>query len=823
MKIILKLLRWGVATLFALFFVGVLAVAGAYLYVAPEMPEVESLREVQLQVPLRVYSRDGLLIAEYGEQRREPLRFEDIPPTVVQAFLAAEDDRFYSHPGVDYQGLLRAAHNLLTTGERSQGGSTITMQLARNFFLSRERTYTRKLTEIFLALRIERELTKDEILELYLNKIYLGQRAYGVGAAAQVYYGVPVSELRLDQMAVIAGLPKAPSTSNPVTSPRRAEIRRNYVLGRMHVLGYVTTEAYQEALQAPVVAQLHNPVVQVEASYVGEMARQEMLARFGEAAYTEGYRVYTTLDSRLQSAANRALRQGLVDYDQRHGYRGPEARIDLTEHADERAWELVLGQVGRVGGRLWPGIVVKVDEAGAEVYMGSGNRISLDLEAVAWARPYISPVRTGDSPGKVGDVLSAGDVIRVERASGDNGGWVLGQVPAVGGALVAMDPEDGALLALVGGFDFFQASFNRAVQAERQPGSAFKPFLYSASLERGYSPASLINDAPVVFEDAALEDTWRPTNYSGQFYGPTRLREALAQSRNLVSIRLLHAIGVRYGHEFLARFGFDLSRQPRNLSLALGSGAVTPLEMATAYAVFANGGYRVDPWFIERIEGPDGEALEQAVPRRVCDPPCEQPAETDGGLTPVSHEDPVDGDADGVAPLPAVLPAERVLSPANAYQMVSMMRDVIQEGTARGARRLGRDDLAGKTGTTNDLRDAWFAGFNPDVVTTVWMGFDDNSPLGPRETGGVAALPIWVDFMETALTGRPDQPMAQPEGMVTVRIDAETGRLASSRSRRTLFETFTPEQVPEGDDTGHAVSGAGDAGDGGAVRPEFLF
>ncbi|WP_018232844.1 penicillin-binding protein 1A [Thioalkalivibrio thiocyanodenitrificans] len=820
---ILKLIRWGVTSLFALFFVGILVVAGAYIYVAPDMPEVDSLREVHLQVPLRVYSRDGLLIAEYGEQRREPLRLQEVPERMVQAFLAAEDDRFYSHPGVDYQGLLRAAHNLMTTGERSQGGSTITMQLARNFFLSRDRTYTRKLTEIFLALRIERELSKDEILELYLNKIYLGQRAYGVAAAAQVYYGATVDDLTLDQIAVIAGLPKAPSAANPVTSPRRAEIRRNYVLGRMHSLGWVTSEDYRQALQAPVAARLHHPVVQLEAPFVGEMVRQEMVARHGDAAYTDGFRVYTTLDSRMQRAGNDALRQGLIGYDRRHGYRGPEARIDLSGHADEGAWDEVLSRVARVGGRLWPGIVIQVEEGSAEVYMGAGSRVSLDLDAVSWARPYINVSRTGDAPTRLGDVLSPGDLIRVERASGDRERWVLGQVPAVGGALVAMDPDDGALQALVGGFDFYRGSFNRAVQAERQPGSAFKPFLYSASLERGYSPASLINDAPVVFEDAALEDTWRPTNYSGQFYGPTRLRDALAQSRNLVSIRLLHAIGVGYGHGFLSRFGFDLSRQPRNLSLALGSGTVTPMEMAAAYAVFANGGYRVDPWFIERIEGPDGEPLLQAAPRRVCDPPCDSVVEDGAGLTPVDHDGhPVTGDP-GATPLPLIEPAERVLSPANAYQMVSMMRDVIQEGTGRRARQLGRADLAGKTGTTNDLRDAWFSGFNRDVVTTVWLGFDDNSPLGPRETGGVVALPIWVDFMGVALDGRPERSLPQPEGMVTVRIDAETGRLASSGSRRTIFETFTPEQVPEGDPGGRAASRDSRSGESDSVRPESLF
>ncbi|MFW5454705.1 penicillin-binding protein 1A [Thioalkalivibrio sulfidiphilus] len=817
MRFVLNLLRWGVTTLFALFFVAVLVVAGAYIYVAPDMPEVDSLREVRLQVPLRVFSQDGLMIAEYGEQRREPLRLEDMPEPLVQAFLAAEDDRFYRHPGVDYHGLLRAAVNLITTGEKTQGGSTITMQLARNFFLTRDRTYTRKITEIFLSFRIERELSKDEILELYLNKIYLGQRAYGVGAAAQVYYGVPVAELSLDQMATIAGLPKAPSTTNPVTSPRRAEIRRNYVLGRMRDLGMIDEETFAEARARPVVARLHNPVVQLEAAYVGEMVRQEMLARFGEAAYTEGFRVYTTLDSRLQRTANNALRNGLMEYDRRHGYRGPEARIDLSEHADDAALDRVLGQVARVGGRLWPGVVTRVTAETAEVYLGSGSRVSLNLEAVSWARPYIDVSRTGPVPERVSDVIRAGDLVRVER-QGDQS-WRLAQVPAVGGALVSLDPRDGSIMALVGGYDFFQASFNRAVQASRQPGSAFKPFVYSAALERGYSPASLINDAPVVFEDPALEDTWRPTNYSGRFYGPTRLREALTESRNLVSIRLLHAIGVRYAHDFVSsRFGLDPSRHPRDLSLALGSGAVTPLEMTAAYAVFANGGYRIEPWFIERIEGPDGEILEQANPIRVCEAPCEPQQRAELQVAAM-------GAGEVAEPLVAdeLRVAERVLSPANAYQMVSMMRDVIQDGTARRARALAREDIAGKTGTTNDLRDAWFSGFNGEVVTTAWVGFDDNSPLGPRESGGATALPMWIEYMREALSGRPLRVMDEPEGMVTVRIDAETGGLATARTRRALFETFTPEQVPEAQDGVPAPAGEMPGAGQDEVRPEFLF
>jgi penicillin-binding protein 1A len=689
MNLLLGFLRWGAAAAFGFLTLLVLAVAGAYLHVASDMPEVETLREVRLQVPLRVYSRDGLLLAEYGEQRRQPVAIDQVPHRLKQAFLAAEDDRFYSHPGVDYHGLLRAAHNLLTTGEKTQGGSTITMQVARNFFLNREKTYTRKLTEIFLAFKIERELTKDEIFELYLNKIYLGQRAYGVSAAAQVYYGGDLESLSLAQMAMIAGLPKAPSASNPVSNPQRALARRHYVLGRMRDLGYITESEFQEARDAPVTARLHNPIVEIDAAYVGEIARMEMLARFGESAYTDGYRVITTVDSRLQGAANQALRAGLSSYDRRHGYRGPETTVDLKLHSDQVAWDALLSQIARVGGELWPGIVTAASAEAATVYLGSGQAATLKLDAVAWAKPYIDESRMGAEPKNVTDVLKPGQVVRLRReGSGDDGRWVLAQVPEVAGALVSLDPSDGAVLALVGGFDFYQSSFNRATQAERQPGSAFKPFIYSAALERGYSPASIVNDAPVVFEDRALEGTWRPENYTGRFYGPTRLREALAHSRNLVSIRVLHAIGVRYVHDYIARFGFDMARQPRNLSLSLGSGSVTPLELTTGYAVFANGGYRVKPWIIERIEDATGRIVHRETPSRVCDPPCLEATLPDGRLAAVGT-----AGMDEVLPgqeQPAWVPAERVISPSNAFQMTSMMRDVVEDGTARRALSLGR-------------------------------------------------------------------------------------------------------------------------------------
>ena len=783
---ILRLLLTG--ALVVLIF-GVLGVAGAYLYVSPRLPEVDTLREIRLQVPLRVYSRDGALMAEYGTKRRDPVAIEDVPQRMRQAFLAAEDDRFEHHPGVDFMGLTRAALNLLLTGEKSQGGSTITMQVARNFFLEREKTYERKVIEIFLALRMEQVLSKDEILELYLNKIYLGHRAYGVKAAARIYYGADLDELTLPQVAMIAGLPQAPSAANPITDPQRARARRNYVLGRMHALGFLSAQEYEQARAAPVTAELHRRRVEAGAEYLAEMARQEMVARYGEEAYTGGYRVYTTVDAALQRQAEAALRRGLLAYDRRHGYRGPEGRVEAAILGDAAALEGALEGYSAVAGGLLPGIVTAVDADAAAVYLKGGERVSLERDALAWARPHLSPYSRGPRPGAVSDVLTAGDVIRLRREP--DAGWALSQVPGVQGALVALDPRDGAVRALVGGYSYFHSKFNRAVEARRQPGSAFKPFVYSAALAHGFSPASVINDAPVVLEDLSLDGDWRPKNYSGRFYGPTRLREALVHSRNLVSIRLLDRVGIAETRTFLERFGFDLSRHPSGLSLALGSGSVTPLELARGYAVFANGGHRVDPWFIQRIEGPYGEVLHQAVPRRVCPSPCQVPRHPDAQLAALAGAA-MDASREEGAEF---IPAERVLPASNAYQITSMLQDVIRRGTGRRARTLGRSDLAGKTGTTNGLRDAWFSGYNPDLAVTTWVGFDDDGTLGRGETGSSAALPIWIDFMEEALAGVPERTLEAPEGMVTVRIDAETGARATRYTEDSRFETLTPQQL----------------------------
>ncbi|ROR34126.1 penicillin-binding protein 1A [Inmirania thermothiophila] len=798
MRILARLLALAAATLLT----GVLAAAGLYLYLAPRLPAVEQLRDVRLQVPLRIYTRDGALVAEYGEKRRTPLRYADIPEVVVQAFIAAEDDRFFEHPGVDYQGLLRAAWALLRTGEKRQGGSTITMQVARNFFLSSEKTFLRKLNEILLALKIERELTKEQILELYLNKIYLGNRAYGVAAAAQIYYGKRVDELTLDEVAMIAGLPKAPSRDNPVAAPERARVRRNYVLGRMRELGFIGEAAYRRALDAPVHARLHGVQPEVEAIHLAEAVREEVVARYGEeTAYTAGLRVYTTLEAARQRAAVAALREALAAFERRHGYRGPEARIPWSPPPGREALDARLREAGRIGD-LHPAVVTAVAERGATVYLGDGVEAALDWDALAWARPRTADGGLGPAPRSAADVLAPGDLVRVrERA---DGGLELAQVPEVEGALVALDPADGAVRALVGGFDFARSKFNRALQARRQPGSSFKPFIYSAALAAGYTAASIFNDAPVVVEDPALGAAWRPENYSGRIFGPTRLREALVHSRNLVSIRVLQAVGIDAAIRHAARFGFDPEQLPRNLSLALGSGAVSPLELARAYAVFANGGFRVEPYWIERIEGPEGEVLFETRPRRVC-AACPPPAE---GTS--------DPGGDEVAP--------RVLPEDNAYIITSMLRDVVRRGTGRAARVLGRTDLAGKTGTTNDQRDAWFAGFSPALVAVAWVGYDDMRPLGEGETGARAALPMWIAFMREALRGVPETVPAPPAGLVMARIDRRTGRLARAGDPDAVFEVFRPGHVPPPAETAApAAAGGGGAAPAPPPPPEQLF
>ncbi len=786
------------------------AAGGAvYMMLAPKLPPVEALRDVHLQVPLRVFTKDGELIAEFGEMRRIPLRYEEIPPLMIQAFLAAEDERFFSHPGVDYQGLLRAVWHLVRTGEKGPGGSTITMQVARNFFLSREKTYLRKANEILLALKIDRELSKEEILELYLNKIFLGHRAYGVGAAAQIYYGRPPSELTIAEIAMIAGLPQAPSTANPVSNPRAALQRRAYVLRRMLTLGVIDRQQFEEAMAAPVTARIHGIEPGVEAPHLAEMVRAEMVARFGaEEAYTGGYEVITTIDGRMQTAANRAVRNGLLAYDERHGYRGPIGKLTEQQMLDSEARRTALASYRPVGGLL-PALVTGVDDDGADIYLPSlDEEVRLPKAGLAWARPFLSRDSQGRFPSKPADVLAVGDVIRVRLTEE---GYRLAQQPEPEAALVAMAPDDGRLLALAGGFDFYQSRFNRVTQAQRQPGSSFKPFIYSAALERDFTPATIVNDAPVVFRDEALEGTWRPENYSRRFYGPTRLREALTHSRNLVSIRVLQSIGIGYAIEHLENFGFAADRMPRNLSLSLGSPSVTPLELTTGYAVFANGGYLVEPWFIEQIRDSDGKVIFAASPKTACED-CSMPEVENDELVEVGGEEIAE-------PVVTPVPAPRTITPQNAYLMTSMMRDAVRYGTGRRLLQLGRSDLAGKTGTTNEQRDAWFSGYNGDIVATVWLGFDKHDPLGAGETGSTAALPVWLDFMRVALADKPERTLPQPEGLVTVRIDPDTGYATTADNPRAIFEVFYADKVPPADsELGGPPSGGGsEAGGAGTL------
>jgi penicillin-binding protein 1A len=774
-------------------------VLAAYTYVAPGLPDVATLKDVRLEAPMRIYTRDGKLIAEFGEKRRSPVVYEQIPPQVVNAFVAAEDDRFFSHPGVDYQGLVRAAIAYMTTGERRQGGSTITMQVARNFLLTSEKTFLRKLREIFVAIRIEGLLTKEEILTLYLNKIFLGQRAFGVAAAAEVYYGKDLGQLRLDEVATLAGLPKAPSTDNPVTSPERALHRRTYVLRRMLELGYIDEASFDVASAQPIVASVHGPQIEQEASYVAEMVRADMLRRFGEQAYTEGFRVRTTLDSSLQDAAVTGLRAALREYDRRHGYRGPVDRRPDWPADDPAAWDALLDEYPRVA-ELDLALVLDAKESRAEVYLARYGRATLALEDTKWARRYIDENRVGERPSGMTDVVQPGDVVYV---SYQDDHWRLAQAPAVQGAFVAMDPQDGAVVALVGGYDFQWSKFNRAVQARRQPGSSFKPFIYSAALEHGFTPATLVPDAPIVLMDPGMEKVWRPENYTREFGGLLRLREALVKSRNLVSIRVLRTVGVPDTVEHLQRFGFKQEELPHNLSLALGTATLSPLQMASAYTVLANGGYLTEPYYIERIEDPIGQVVFEADPLVVCaecTPPVEPVASPLLASNQPAEPPPPPPDCTPAPDYWSTLHADRLapatVSPQNTYLIADMMRDVIRRGTGVGARDLGRTDLSGKTGTTNDQRDAWFSGFNADLVATTWVGFDDLSPLGTGEVGGRVALPAWKYFMGTALAGLPAHTQPQPWGLVRVKIERDSGLLAGALDTDWMYELFPVDRVP---------------------------
>jgi len=739
---------------------------GVILYLEANLPSVQSLREVHLQVPLKVFTTDGKLIAEFGEKRRIPVKLKEVPNLLINAILATEDRRFYEHKGVDLRGIIRAGFTLITKASKEQGGSTITMQVARNFFLSRKKTFIRKINEILLALKIEQELTKDEILELYLNVIYLGKRAYGVAAAAEVYYGIELKDLKLAQMAMIAGLPQAPSSINPLHAPEAAKKRRKHVLDRMLHYEFISNIQYQEAISAPLEAHYHGRPIEIEAAYVAELVRQELVQRFGEEVYGLGYEVYTTIESTLQKAANQAVRQGLLEYDQRHGFRKPILHYKLSNYKTAQEalqhWPEMLKNLPHYDD-IKPAVVTSLEPTKAWILDANAQYREIPWKNMSWARPQLKSYTVGPSPQSPKDILQIGDVIYYMPLP--DGTFKLIQIPEAEAALVALHPKDGATRALIGGFDYHLSHFNRVTQAERQPGSNFKPFIYTAALAEGFTLASVVNDSPLVYYDP-VTGPWRPQNDKNKFYGPTRLRVSLARSQNLVAVRLLQAIGIPKMLEYAGLFGFSSTKLPPYLSLALGSGSATPMEIATGYCVLANGGFRITPYLIANIQDGKGKYIYTATPQYAC-PTC-----TEGNMQ--------------VAP--------RTISPQIAYLTTSALQDAIRVGTGQKALSIGRRDLSGKTGTTNDKLDAWYSGYNQDLVATAWVGFDVPRPL--KEYGSQAALPIWIYFMQEALKNIPEKPLSQPPGIVSVRIDPATGLLARPNQKEAIFEYFAEGTAP---------------------------
>jgi len=804
MRILLRFVRYALYLALAGVLAGVLAIGTAYWLISPRLPSVETLKDVRLQVPLKIYSADDKLIAAFGETKRTPVRIQDVPERLKQAFLAAEDADFYTHSGIDVGGIFRAVWLMVTTGSKHvPGGSTITQQVARNFFLSPEVSYTRKLSEIFLAFRIESALTKDEIFELYLNKIFLGHRSYGVSAAAEFYYGKTLDQLSIPECAMLASLPKFPSTGNPISNPTRAVERRNYVLGRMLENRFIDQAAYDVALKEPDLAFPHEPPVEVDAPYFAEMVRLEAMERLGNNALTDGYVVKTTLDSGAQEAANQSLRTDLMAYDQRHGYRGPEAHADLADGAQQTDWDKALIDYRPLAG-LVPALVTQTSKTSATLYMPDGKSATLELPGLSWARAHLDEDRRGAAPKQVDEVLKRGDIVRLTRDA-ESGNWKLTQIPAAEAAFVALDPEDGAIKTLVGGFSFLRSKFNRVTQSNRSPGSGFKPFLYSAAFDHGFTPASVVNDAPLVFPDPSKPNgLWTPKNDDDTFQGPMRLREALVKSVNLVSVRVLDAIGVHYAREYITRFGFAPDQIPESLSMALGTASVSPMTMARGYAVFANGGYLIDPYFVREIDDRDGKVVYTADPALACAHCAEREAAANTTPPPpisttTSALNPI-GNASAAATPPARAQgqphlAPRAIDPRNAYLVTSLMRDVVRRGTGAAAMVLKRNDLAGKTGSTNDHRDAWFSGFNAKLVASCWVGFDDFGSLGHGEFGAKAALPIWIDFMRIALKDVPEQPFDMPPGISKVRIDPSSGTLASASDPDAILEVLKSEDV----------------------------
>jgi len=804
-----RLLRWCALSALILAVGGGIAGWIVYASIVPTLPEVQQLRQVQLQEPLHVYAGDGRLMAVFGETRRYPVKIADVPERLKQAFLAAEDARFYRHGGVDYRGVARALWQYATTwnGDRVSGGSTITQQVARQFFLSQEYKFRRKFAEILLAWRMEKELSKDEIFELYLNKSFFGNRAYGIAAAAEFYYGKTLEELDLDEMASLAAIPKFPTSGNPLNNPIRARERRDaYVLPRMQKLGFITAEEAEAARAVPMHAAPHDPPVEVNAPYVAEMVRQEMIERYGGDVLTRGYRVTTTIDPALQAAANQAIVNGLEQYDHRHGWRKPARRVTLEDADPPDVVAKHLDGISVQSG-LMPAIVLGTDGERAEAVLADARVITLDAASSRWTR------RAPSALVQRGDVIRVRQVPTPARPEGNEAPavqWQLEQIPRAQATLISLEPDTGKLKALVGGFSFSGSSFNRAVQARRQPGSSFKPFIYAAAFAKGFHPASIVLDAPVVFLMARGQE-WRPQNNTGDFVGPMRVREALVQSRNLVSVRLLDAIGVDYARRYISQFGFREQDLPPNLSIALGTPSLTPLEIARGYAVFVNGGFRVEPWFIDEVQDRDGQVIFKEAPVIAC-PACgssirgaEPPAGQQvsqlvdgfdlGPLPGLSAPPPIPAAGEATEVSGDARLAPRVVDARIAWQMVSMMRDVVQRGTGAQARSLGRADVGGKTGTTNDYRDAWFSGFGGGLVTSVWVGRDDNQSLGYREYGSRSALPIWIDYMKAALSTAPEATYRRPPGLVQVRVDSE-GRLLPNDAADGITEYVKAEDLP---------------------------
>jgi penicillin-binding protein 1A len=849
-----KLLKPALITISVTFVIGIAILLGTYFYIKSDLPSVDVLKDVRLQTPMRIFTLDGKLISQYGVKRRIPLTLEQIPEQLKQAVIATEDSRFYDHPGIDPIGMMRALVNLVVTGEKGQGGSTLTMQMARDFFLTREKKYIRKIREIILAWHMEQLLSKQEILELYLNKVELGHRAFGFGAAAQVYYGKSLNELTLAQIATIAGLPQAPSALNPISSPERSVARRRIVLLRMLDEEYINQEQFEQAVNAPVTAKKYGAEIDLDAPYLADIIYSEMIELYGkDEAETGGYQIYSTVSSDMQAEAQKAVRRNLHDYDERHGYHGPVRQLWLPDVIDDQEGQIFEIEQSELNSSapwseekmltylqdlqtfesMHPAIVVKVNEKDIIIFTQQGKYSIVDWDGLDWARPYINDAKQGPDPKTASDIVQVGALILIRQREEDLH-WQITQYPQASGAFVALDPKNGAAQAVVGGYSFYQSQFNRATQAKRQVGSNIKPFIYSAALENGYTLASIINDAPITQWQSGSGNAWRPENSPAEYDGPIRMRIALSKSKNVVSVRLLRAVGLENVAEHLTRFGFNKDDIPLDETLSLGSGSHTPLEVATAMAVIANGGFLIQPHFIQRIENEMGEILWKVNPKNACNP-CVAETQTN----PISA-DPEDIEAllaaeFGVAhqvdePVKTILSAPRVISAENAFLVAEMMRSAVQingswdnRGTGwRAAVLMRRSDIAGKTGTTNDVRDTWFSGFTPDLVATAWVGFDDNNrrlgrttrnqnlvnknpekfnyignALIGSESGAHAAQPAWIRFMQYALGDKPEHLLPMPTNLLTVRIDKGTGKLTNRTDQTSMFEYFTQGTEPQ--------------------------